>query len=96
MRLFALVPGLFHCFQIADNDICVDMERYQGFREGFASGTIEFVLIPMRKEERWEYYRRNLSMFQSITAVFAVLDYYAMDLYYFLIKPLNYLSSNML
>ena len=69
---------------IADNDICVDMERYQGFREGFASGTVEFVLIPMRKEERWEYYRRNLSMFQSITAVFAVSDYYAMDLICFL------------
>ena len=69
---------------IADNDICVDMERYQGFREGFASGTVEFVMIPMRKEERWEYYRRNLSMFQSITAVFAVSDYYAMDLICFL------------
>ena len=69
---------------IADNDICVDMERYQGFRDGFASGTVEFVLIPMRKEERWEYYRRNLSMFQSITAVFAVSDYYAMDLICFL------------
>ena len=69
---------------IADNDICVDMERYQGFRDGFASGTVEFVMIPMRKEERWEYYRRNLSMFQSITAVFAVSDYYAMDLICFL------------
>ena len=69
---------------IADNDICVDMERYQGFREGFASGTVEFVMIPMRKEERWEYYRRNLSVFQSITAVFAVSDYYAMDLICFL------------
>ena len=69
---------------IADNDICVDMERYLGFRDGFASGTVEFVMIPMRKEERWEYYRRNLSMFQSITAVFAVSDYYAMDLICFL------------
>ena len=69
---------------IADNDICVDMERYQGFRDGFASGTVDFVMIPMRKEERWEYFRRNLSMFQSITAVFAVSDYYAMDLICFL------------
>ena len=34
--------------------------------------------------ERWEYYRRNLSMFQSITTVFAVSDYYAMDLICFL------------
>ena len=69
---------------IADNDICVDMERYQGFRDGFASGMVAFVMIPMRKEERWEYYRRNLSLFQSITAVFAVSDYYAMDLICFL------------
>ena len=69
---------------IADNDICVDMERYLGFRDGFASGTAAFVMIPMRKEERWEYYRCNLSLFQSITAVFAVSDYYAMDLICFL------------
>ena len=69
---------------IADNDICVDMERYQGFRDGINPGTVEFVMIPMRKEERWEYYRRNLSMFQSITTVFAVSDYYAMDLICFL------------
>ena len=69
---------------ISDNDICVDLERYQGFRDGFASGTVAFVMIPMRKEERWEYYRRNLSIFQSITAVFAVSDYYAMDLICFL------------
>ena len=60
------------------------MERYQGFRDGINPGTVEFVMIPMRKEERWEYYRRNLSMFQSITTVFAVSDYYAMDLICFL------------
>ena len=46
---------------ISDNDICVDLERYQGFRDGFGPGTVDFLLIPMRKEERWEYYRHNLS-----------------------------------
>ena len=69
---------------ISDNDICVDLERYQGFRDGFGPGTVDFLLIPMRKEERWEYYRHNLSVFQNVSAVFAVSDYYAMDLICFL------------
>ena len=69
---------------ISDNDICVDLERYQGFRDGFGPGTVDFLLIPMRKEERWEYYRHNHSVFQNVSAVFAVSDYYAMDLICFL------------
>ena len=69
---------------ISDNDICVDLERYQGFRDGFGPGTVDFLLIPMRKEERWEYYRHNLSTFQNVSAVFAVSDYYAMDMICFL------------
>lgn len=76
--------GHAHALCISDNDICVDLDRYQGFRDGFGSGTVDFVLIPMRKEERWEYYRHNISLFQAVTAVFAVSDYYAVDLICFL------------
>ena len=69
---------------VSDNDICVDLERYQGFLDGFGQGTVDFLLIPMRKEERWAYYRGILSVFQNVSAVFAVSDYYAMDLICFL------------
>lgn len=71
---------------ISDNNICVDLERYQGFRDGFNTGEVEFVLIPMRKEERWEFYQKNHSLLETVTCVFAVSDYYAMDLIHFLQK----------
>lgn len=69
---------------ISDNDIGVDIERVQGFREGFAGEKAELILIPMRKEERWEFYRANLDVFRTVSAVFAVSDYYAIDLICFL------------
>ena len=67
---------------IADNDICVDKERYDGFRAGF--GSADFLMIPMHKEERWQFYRENLEYLRSFTAVFAASDHYAIDLILFL------------
>lgn len=64
---------------ISDNDICVDKARYEGFCAGF-QGQVEFLLIPMHKDERREFYRQRLDTFRAATAVFAVSDYYAMDL----------------
>ena len=69
---------------ISDNEIGVDRERLQGFHDGFGGASIDFLLIPMRKEERWQYYRQNLTLFERATAVFAVSDYYAIDLICFL------------
>lgn len=69
---------------IADNDICVDLERYQGFRDGFGSGDARLLMIPMRKDERWRFYRSQMELFGKISAVFAVSDYYAFDLICFL------------
>lgn len=71
---------------ISDNQICMDLERYQGFRDGFGAKGVDFAMIPMRKEERWEYYRKNTDMFEAVSAVFAVSDYYAVDLIHFLQK----------
>ena len=70
---------------ISDNAICVDMERFQGFREGFAPGKAELLVIPMRKELRWAFYRAHLERFRQVFAVFAVSDYYAVDLMGFLL-----------
>ena len=69
---------------VSDNDICVDMERYQGFRDGFGYANVRFLLIPMQKAERWEFYQKELALFKEATAVFAVSDYYAFDLICFL------------
>lgn len=69
---------------IADNEICVDKERYEGFKAGFADGQADFQLIPMQKEERMRFYAENLKMFRDYTAVFAVSDFYAVDLMHFL------------
>lgn len=71
---------------ISDNDSGVDHERYQGFCHGFASDHTDFMMIPMRKTERWIFYTNNLERFRQVTAVFAVSDYYAIDLIHFLTK----------
>lgn len=68
---------------ISDNSIGIDLDRMEGFREGFA-GDVEFMLIPMKKEERWQFYLQHLEKIKSVTAIFAVSDYYAIDLMSFL------------
>ena len=68
---------------LSDNDIDMDLERWKGFREGFGSGA-EFMMIPMVKSERTAFYREKLPEIRSFTAIFAVSDYYAVDLIRFL------------
>ena len=68
---------------ISDNDICMDLERFNGFKNAFGNDA-KLVIIPMHKEDRWNFYRENLSLFKKNTAVFAVSDYYAIDLMSFL------------
>lgn len=51
--------GHTHALCISDNDICVDQERYLGFCEGFGEGQTDFLLIPMHKKERWEFYQQK-------------------------------------
>lgn len=69
---------------IADNDICVDQERYEGFCAGFGREHTERLIVPMKKEDRRSFYREMLPVFHRATAVFAVSDYYAVDLMQFL------------
>lgn len=67
---------------ISDNEICVDWERYQGLRTVFPEA--ELLVIPMMKEERYHFYESRMELLQSCTAVFAVSDYYGVDLMHFL------------
>lgn len=78
--------GHRHVLCISDNDIYTDRERYEGFRDGFGGDGADFLLIPMIKEERMDFYKKNLEKIREYTAIFAVSDYYAIDLMGFLIS----------
>ena len=69
---------------ISDNEIGVDRERLRGFYKGFSPGEVESLTIPMRKEERWEFYQQNFASIRKTSAIFAVSDYYAIDMMCFL------------
>lgn len=71
---------------VSDNTAGVDRERYDGFLQGFGRANVRLMVIPMRKSERWQYYRQELARFHAVTAIFAVSDYYAIDLMRFLNK----------
>lgn len=71
---------------ISDNQVCVDKERFEGFCEGFGREYVDFMLIPMQKKEREDYYINNLSRLRSYSAIFAVSDFYAMEMIHFLTK----------
>lgn len=69
---------------ISDNEVCVDKERYEGFCTGFGKGVVDFMMVPMQKEERILFYKKKLEELRGCTAVFAVSDYYAVELMHFL------------
>lgn len=69
---------------ISDNDICMDRERMQGFRQGFREGKADLWQVPMSREERRYLYGQNLERIREYSAVFAVSDIYAVELIHFL------------
>ena len=71
---------------ISDNDTYIDHERYEGFRAGFGENGVDFLQIPMQKEERDSFYVASLDKIRQYTAIFAVSDYYAIDLMEFLLS----------
>ena len=68
---------------IMDNDICVDKDRYEGFLEGFGEDVSQLI-VPMAKEERMKFYKERMAFLLEHTAIFAVSDYYAIDIMHFL------------
>ena len=67
---------------IADNAICMDKERIEGFCSAFAPGKTLFWQVPATAMERMVFYRENLPRLfaEKVTAVFAVSDHYALEL----------------
>lgn len=72
---------------LSDNFICMDKERIEGFRKGFADGKADFVKIPLHKEERFKFYEQNYKqIITDYTVGFAVSDEYAIEFMHFLQK----------
>lgn len=64
---------------IADNDICVDKERMEGFRQGFLDGSTDFLQVPMNRAGRRQFYLEHMDRIRACTAAFAVSDLYAAE-----------------
>ena len=71
---------------IADNFICMDKERIEGFRKAFEPGETLRWQIPKTQRERKCFYQDNFQelLKSNITAVFAVSDFYALEFMRFL------------
>ena len=69
---------------VADNDICMDRERIEGFREGMGEGRADFWQVPLEKDARRRLYEEKWEEIKGYTAIFAVSDLYAMEWIYFL------------
>lgn len=69
---------------VADNNDCVDMERMEGCRAALTLSSVDFLLLPFQKEMRRQLYHERLPWIMEHTAVFAVSDYYAIELMQYL------------
>ena len=71
---------------IADNFICMDKERIEGFRKAFEQGETYRWEIPKTEKERMCFYEDHYMQLlkNSVTAVFAVSDFYALEFMRFL------------
>ena len=69
---------------VADNKDCMDLKRYQGLCAGLGFDA-DFLQIPMKKEQRDQWYEVHLEQLKNYSAIFAVSDYYAVDLMQFLL-----------
>ncbi len=69
---------------LSDNEEGVDLERMEGFAQGFGPGEVRRLRIPMEKAARLDFYRARLGELRQATALFAVSDLYAVELIGFL------------
>ena len=62
----------------------MDHQRFAGLQSVLPEAKL--LVVPMAKEKRQSFYRQQISYIRTFTAVFAVSDYYAVDLIYFLAR----------
>lgn len=63
---------------ISDNNICMDLQRYQGLCTVLPESAL--MVVPSGRKERSDFYRENITDIMNNTAAFCVSDYYALDL----------------
>ncbi len=68
---------------VADNEVCMDRKRFEGVCEGLGEKAC-FLKIPMHEKDRHIFYEKHFQQFLSYTAIFAVSDFYALELMRFL------------
>ena len=68
---------------VADNRICMDLDRYNGLCAGLGKRA-DFLEIPLLEKQREAFYREHLPHLTAHTAIFAVSDFYAAELMGFL------------
>ena len=69
---------------VSDNNICVDKDRMDGCLAGAQECQVDWLQVPMSRQERLRFYEEHLPYIRQYTAVFAVSDAYAVELLYFL------------
>lgn len=65
---------------ISDNCICVDLERMEGCRAALGDSVAGFWQLPFGKKERMAFYQEREAELLEYSAVFAVSDFYAVEL----------------
>lgn len=69
---------------ISDNNVCMDKERFDGFCKGFGMNQVDLMLVPMQKNQREIFYQDNIDKISNYSGIFAVSDFYAVELIQFL------------
>lgn len=72
---------------LSDNYTCMDKDRIDGCKEGLGKAHLDFMQLPLHKNERLKLYKEKLKFItDNYTAVFAVSDEYALEFIHFLSK----------
>lgn len=71
---------------ISDNNICVDKERMDGCAAALGTSNVGFIQLLFDKEERRKFYQEKMPEILEYSAIFAVSDFYAIELMHYLEK----------
>lgn len=72
---------------ITDNLDRLDADRIRGVADAFGNDKTDILVVPTQKDARHDYYDTQINTFKTYSAIFAVSDFYAMEL-------IRYLADN--
>lgn len=90
MGSYLIQKGHRHIMYIADNDYCMDHDRYMGLKKALQDNNLDenhaiLKQIPFLKKERYLYYEQLKKDIRDFTAIFCASDAYAIEVMNFLI-----------